>query len=115
MCFYICNNHGGEKFLQELVGQDAGLGETPDGLAHLKVDVSSDKFIMEVVLFDDPWGEEIDGHFYVLIMVKICCKVEVANVEAHITCLQRAEDTVPIQFGSCHVGGVHGKFPRIVY
>jgi hypothetical protein len=36
---------GGKTFLQELVGQDAGLGETPDGLAHLKVDVSSNNFI----------------------------------------------------------------------
>jgi hypothetical protein len=26
---------GGEMFLQELAGQNAGLGETPDGLAHL--------------------------------------------------------------------------------
>jgi hypothetical protein len=54
---------GGETFLQELVGQDAGLGETPDGLAHLKVDVFSKNFIMEVILFDDPWGKRLMGIF----------------------------------------------------
>jgi hypothetical protein len=70
---------------------------------------------MQVILFDDTWGKKIDGHFHVLIMVKSCCKVEVANVEAHITCLRSAEDTVPMQFGGCHVGGAHGKFPRIVH
>jgi hypothetical protein len=60
-------------------------------------------------------GKKIDGHFHVLIAVKSFCKVEVANVEAHITRLRSAEDTVPMQFGGCHVGSAHGNFPRIVY
>ena len=65
---------GGKTFLQELVGQDAGLGETPDGLAHLKVDVSSNNFIMEVVLFNDPRGGNIDGHFYVLNRLRVAVR-----------------------------------------
>jgi hypothetical protein len=106
---------GGKTFSQGFVGQDAGLGEIPDGLAHLKVDVSTNSFIKEVILFDDPWGKKIDGHFHVFITVKIFHKVEVANVEAHIMCLWSVENTVPMQFGSCHVGGARGKFPMIVY
>ncbi len=70
---------------------------------------------MQVILFNDPWGKKIDGHFHVLITVKSRHKVEVANVEAHITHLRRAEDTVPIQFGGCHVDSARGKFPGIVY
>ncbi len=86
----------GKTFPQELVGKDSGLGETPDGLAHLKVDVSSDDFGIEVVLVDNPWLKETDGHFHVLVTVKCCHKVEVADVEAHMLCFWGAEDTVPI-------------------
>ncbi len=66
-------------------------------------------------MFDDPRGKKIDGHFHVFITVESCHKVEVANVEAHIMRLWSAEDTVPRQFGGCHVGGARGMFPRIVY
>jgi hypothetical protein len=85
-----------KTFPQELVGKDSGLGETPDGLAHLEVDVSSNDFGIEAVLVDDPRRKEIDGHFHVLITVESCCKVEFANVESHISCFWGAEDTVPM-------------------
>jgi hypothetical protein len=105
----------GKMLLQELVGKDPGLGETPDGLAHLEVDVSSNNFGIEVVLVDDPQRKEIDGHFHVLVTVESRCKVEVADVEAHVLRFWGAEDTVPIQLGGCHVGSARGEFSGIVY
>ncbi len=83
--FALVINLWGKTFLQELVGKDSSLGETPDGLAHLEVDVSSDDFGIEVILVNDPWWKETDGHFHVLLMVESCRKVEVADVKAHIT------------------------------
>jgi hypothetical protein len=83
----------GKSFLQELIGKDSGLGETPDGLAHLEVDVSSNDFGIEGILVNDPQRKEIDGHCHVLVTVESCHKVEVADVEAHVLCFWGAEDT----------------------
>ncbi len=94
--FAFVINMWGKTFLQELVGKDSGLGESPDSLVHLEVDVSSNDFGIEVIFVDDPRRKEIDGHFHVLVMVEGCCKVEVSNVEAHVLCFWGAEDTVPM-------------------
>jgi hypothetical protein len=85
----------GKSFPQELVGKDSGLGETPDGLVHLEVDVSSDNFGIEVLLVDDSRRKESDGHFHILLTVKSCRKVEYAYVEAHALHFRGAEYTVP--------------------
>jgi hypothetical protein len=105
----------GKTFPQELVGKDSGLGETPDGLAHLEVDVSSDDFGIEFVLVNDPRRKEIDGHFHVLVTVESCHKVEVADVKAYVLCFWGAEDTVPMYLGGHHVGSVRGEFSGMVY
>ena len=94
--FAFVINMWGKTFLQELLGKNSGLGETPDGLANLEVDVSSNNYEIEVVLVDDPWRKEIDGHFHVLVTVKSHRKVEVADVKAHVLRFWGAEDNVPM-------------------
>ncbi len=55
----------GKTLLQELVCKDASLRQTPDGLAHLEINVSTDNFVEEVVLGDDLRGKQADGNFHV--------------------------------------------------
>jgi hypothetical protein len=47
----------GQDAFAKLVCVDAGLGQTPDGLAHLEINVSADNFVEEVILGDDPRGK----------------------------------------------------------
>ncbi len=100
--------------LQELVSKDAGLGQTPDGLAYLEINVSTKNFVEKVVLGDNPRGKKADGHFHVLILVECCCQVEISYVEAHVACLWGAEDAIPMEFSSCHVSCAHGEFPHLI-
>ncbi len=76
---------GGKTLAKELVGKDASLRQSPDGFSHLEVDVVSNNLLLEVVLVNDPRREQADGHLYVFVLVKHCCEVEIANVEAHVT------------------------------
>ena len=71
---------GGEAFAQEFVRKDAGLWEAPNSLAHLEVNESTDDFIVEVVLFDDPRGEEFERHFHIFVAVQGRGEVKIADV-----------------------------------
>ncbi len=96
--------------MQEIVCKDAGLRQTPYGLAHLEINVSADDFVKEVVLGEDPRGKQSDGHFHVLVPVKCCRQVEIADVKAHVACLWGAEDAIPMEFSGCHVSCARGEF-----
>jgi hypothetical protein len=37
---------GGKAFLEELVGQDAGLGKFPHGRSHFQINVSVEDFVL---------------------------------------------------------------------
>jgi hypothetical protein len=87
----------GKTLTQELVYEDSGLRQTPDGLAHLEINASADDFVEEAVLGDDPRGKQAGGHFHVLIPVKCCCLVEISKVQAHVAHLQGAEDAIPME------------------
>jgi hypothetical protein len=49
---------GGKEFLEELVGQDAGLGKSPHGTLHFQINVSVEDFVLLGILFDNPRGEK---------------------------------------------------------
>ncbi len=104
----------GKVLKQELVCKDAGLRQTPDGFAHLEINVSADDFVEEVILGDDPRGKQADGHLHVLVPVKCCRQVEISGVKAHVARLWGAEDTIPMKFSGCHVGCACGEFPRAI-
>jgi hypothetical protein len=63
----------GKMLSQELVGKDVCLGQTPDGLAHLEINVSADNFVEEGILGDNSRGKKADGHFHVPVPVECCC------------------------------------------
>jgi hypothetical protein len=104
----------GKTLTQELVCKDAGLRQTPDGLAHLEINISANDFVEKVILGDDPRKKQVDGYFHVLVPVKCCRQVEIADVEAHVARLQDAEDTIPMEFSGCHVSCAGGEFPRVI-
>jgi hypothetical protein len=104
----------GKTLTQELVCKDAGLRQTPDGLAHLEINVSTDNFVKEVILGDNPRGKQADGHFHVLVPVKCCRQVEIANVEAHVACLRGADDAIPLEYRDYHISCACGEFPWVI-
>ena len=52
---------GGETFLEELVGKDAGLGEAPHCSLHFQIYVSINNLVFQCLLLDDPRGKRAKG------------------------------------------------------
>jgi hypothetical protein len=61
---------GGKSLLQELVSQDTCLSKAPDLFAHFEVNVFVVHFVVEVVLLNDPWGEQSNWDVHVFVSVK---------------------------------------------
>ncbi len=61
---------GGKAFPQELVGQYTCLGETPDRVTHLKVNMSIVYLVVELVMFINPGGGKGNRNSYILISVE---------------------------------------------
>ncbi len=78
---------GGKAFLEELVGQDAGLGKSPHGTSHFQINVSVEDFVLSGILFDNPRGEKGKRDAHVFESVKWGRKVKVFDVEGHYLAL----------------------------
>ncbi len=63
-------------FLEKLVGQDAGLGKAPHGVAHFVINVSDEDFVLQGILFNDPWGKQGERYLHVFKSVKWGGKVK---------------------------------------
>ncbi len=105
---------GGKAFLEELVGQDAGLGKSPHGTLHFQINVSIEDFVLKGILFDNPQGKKGKRDAHVFESVKRGRKVEVFDVKGHILSSWRAEHAVPKEFGHHDVGHPCCEFAGVI-
>ena len=70
--------------------------------------------LVELVLFDDVWGEQFYRHFHILKPVHGSAKVEIPYINPHELYIFCADDTIPQQLGSREVGCSCCEFARLI-
>ena len=58
--------------------------------------------------------ENIKWRFHILLVVKRCLNVETFDVNAHKSCVIRAEDAIPQELGGREVGRLRFEFTRVL-
>jgi hypothetical protein len=67
------------------------------------MDISFVHKLFQITLIFDSNGEQVEGHFHILKVLKICHQVEILDVEAQIFGPFCANHAIPMDFGSIKV------------
>ena len=111
---YWCIAIAPEEMDHLFFGQDAGLGKTVHSVTYLHVDFAVTDNVLEFVVCDDVMGEGGDGDEHVFVILNLCAKIVVFNVQAEPTSTWGRKCAVHEYLESCHVGYFHTQIARVI-
>jgi hypothetical protein len=65
---------------------------------------------IQVILFYRPLGKKGERHFHILVIFERSGEIFFFDIQAHVFCVRRANDAIPMQFCSVDVGRADAQF-----
>ncbi len=84
--------------MQELVGKDSCLWDSPDSTLYYEVNESVIYVFVQIVLLNNPLWKRSNWHLRIFILIQGGCQANFFNIQAHILNTWGAKYAIPHQF-----------------